>query len=111
MNDNNFVLFSGYARLPKGTSSSNMHETMAMVVLIDLDSETIVEAECTLSTPTSDRYVASLLVGQSIAGGVVGLCRKLERCYGGNAQKSITTALHSIYNNYRSYRKQLITTG
>lgn len=103
MVDTNHVLFSGYARLPGGLSSSNIHATMALVILLDLKNAAIVKAECTLSTKTSENYISNLLEGKSLAGGVAEISQLIGKCYEGNSKKAILTALRSIYNNYRSY--------
>jgi len=108
MIDSNTILFSGYARLPSGISSSYIHETMVLVVLIDTRTATIIEAECTLSTRTSERYISGFLIGESINDGVEGINQRIDRYYEGNSKKAISTALRSIYNNYRSYVKSEI---
>ncbi len=103
--DSNIVLFSGYARLPQGISSSYIHETMGLVVLVDIRTSIIVDAECTLSTRTSERFIRKILIGHSLAGGMEELAHKIDRHYEGNSKKAIITALRSIFSIYRSYSK------
>ena len=103
--DSNIVLFSGYARLPQGISSSYVHETMGLVVLVDISTSIIVDAECTLSTRTSERFISNILVGHSLAEGMDTLAHKIDRHYEGNSKKAIITALRSIFSIYRSYNK------
>lgn len=81
------ILFSGYARLPKGVSASFRHETLALVVLLDMKTLTIVEAECTLSTKTSEHYVAGILIGYSFNCGIEDVCRRIDQYYDGYAKK------------------------
>lgn len=103
--DSNIVLFSGYARLPRGISSSYIHETMGLVVLVDIRTSIIVDAECTLSTRTSERFISKILIGHSIAEGLDELGHKIDRHYEGNSKKAIITALRSVFSIYRSYIK------
>ena len=100
------ILFSGYARLPKGVSASFRHETLALVVLLDMKTLTIVEAECTLSTKTSEHYVAGILIGYSFNCGIEDVCRRIDQYYDGYAKKAVLTALRAIYTKLGSYRRQ-----
>ncbi|MDF2572260.1 MAG: hypothetical protein K0R55_3864 [Sporomusa sp.] len=93
-------LFSGYARLPAGTASSEVYKVMALVVLIDMETGTIVEADCTLSTPTSERFVTRILAGSSMQNGVEKLAKQIDAVYHGSAKKPIMTALRMIYDKY-----------
>ena len=105
MTDSNIVLFSGYARLPQGISSSYIHSTMVLVVLIDVRSGEIVDAECTLSTRASEQFINKMLVGRKIVEDAEDLYRMLERCYEGHSKKAIITALRAINTSYRSHIK------
>jgi hypothetical protein len=105
MNDN-IVLFSSYAKLPSGSASSVIYHIMAMVVLIDIKTGEIVEAECTLSTRTSRQFVARVLVGSSLRNGPEELVRRIEDTYYGTAQKAIITTIRGIHIKYQSYLRQ-----
>ncbi|HWR44868.1 DUF3870 domain-containing protein [Sporomusa sp.] len=96
----NIFLFSGYARLPAGTASSELYKVMALVVLIDMETGNIVEADCTLSTPTSERFVARMLVGRSLQNGAEELVKHIDAVYHGSAKKPIMSALRVIYDKY-----------
>jgi hypothetical protein len=78
---------------------------MGLVVLVDIRTSIIVNAECTLSTRTSERFINSILVGHSLAGGMDALSHKIDRHYEGNSKKAIITALRSIFSIYHSYHK------
>lgn len=99
INDKRF-LFSGYARLPAGTASSEVYKVMALVVIIDMNNGVIMEADCTLSTPTSALFVARILVGNSLRDGVDELVKRIDAVYQGSAKKSIITALKIVYDKY-----------
>lgn len=103
MVSNRIVLFSGYSKLPSGTTSSEVYKVMGLVVLLDLDRGEIVEAECTLSTRLSEKFVRELLVGQNLRQGIDEILKRVNDVYQGNAKKAITTALRIIYDKYQSY--------
>lgn len=97
------VLFSGYARLPSGTVSSEVYGIMALVVLLDVETETIIAAECTLSTRLAERFVSSLLVGRSFKNGPQELVDIIDELYQGAAKKAIVTAIRIVSDRYRSF--------
>lgn len=94
------VLFSGYARLPSGTVSSELYGVMALVLIVDIQTGRILEADCTLSTRLAERFVISLLVGQSLNDKPENLIAKINQVYQGSAKKAIITALRTIIDKY-----------
>lgn len=101
--DREKVLFSGYARLPSGTVSGEIYKVMALVVVVDLEQGTILEAECTLSTSLSARFVTHLLVGKSLRGNLSELVELINTSYQGSAKKAIITALRIISDKYLAF--------
>ena len=97
------VLFSGYARLPSGTVSSEVFGVMALVVLIEIKTGTIVEAECTLSTRLAEQFVSALLVGRSLRNGPQELVEAINQVYQGTAKKSIVTAIRIVSDKYHAF--------
>lgn len=101
----NFILFSGYAKLPTGITASEMYKVIGVVVLIDVEKDVIVEADCTLATKLANRHVSSALVGCSMKNGADPLVRIVDQIYQGSAKKAIITALRIIYDKYRSHKE------
>ncbi|VBB05999.1 Hypothetical protein LUCI_1210 [Lucifera butyrica] len=101
----NLVLFSGYAKLPTGITASEMYKVIGLVVLIDVDSGEIVEADCTLATRVARDHVSTALVGNSIKNGPDYLIHLIDRIYQGSAKKAVITAIRIIYDKYRSYKE------
>ena len=100
------VLFSSYAKLPVGTVSENLFHVMALVVLVDMNSGKIVDAECTLSTRLSERFDAELLRGRDLAGDWPELLQDLSAAYQGNSKKTIISALRSLHDKYVKYLRE-----
>ncbi|MCX7779360.1 MAG: DUF3870 domain-containing protein [Negativicutes bacterium] len=101
------VLFSGYAKLPTGITASEMYKVIGVVVLIDVDTGEIVEADCTLATHVARKHVSSALIGYSLKNGPDQILRVIDQIYQGSAKKAIITALRIIYDKYRSYKEGL----
>ncbi|HML31578.1 MULTISPECIES: DUF3870 domain-containing protein [Sporomusa] len=105
-NRNKRILFSGYAKLPTGITASEIYKVIGVVLSIDEDTGTIMEADCTLATAVARNHVASILVGKSIAN-PESLVRVVDKTYQGSAKKAIITAIRIIYDKYRSYKEGL----
>ncbi len=98
------VLFSGYAKLPAGITASEMYKVIGLVVIIEVDTGEIMEADCTLATYVARKCVSEVLIGQSLENGPDQALRLLDQVYHGSAKKAIITALRIIYDKYRSYK-------
>ena len=101
--DTNQVLFSGYARLPSGTVASEMFGVMALVILVNIKTGEIIEAECTLSTRMAERLVAKILVGRNLKSGPQEIIELINHVYQGTAKKAIITALRNVYDKYQAF--------
>lgn len=101
----NLILFSGYAKLPTGITASEMYKVIGVIVLIDVEKDIIVDADCTLATRLASRHVSSTLIGCSMKNGVEPLVRIVDHIYQGSAKKAIITALRIIYDKYRSHKE------
>ena len=110
MNKAKEILFSGYAKLPTGITASEVYRVIGVIVLIDVEKEIIVEADCTLATGLARKTVCELLQGKSIKNGVGDIAAEVDEIYQGSAKKAIITALRIIYDKYRSFREGVIPT-
>ncbi len=99
----NLVLFSGYAKLPTGITASELYKIIGVIVLVDMQTGKIIEADCTLATQLARRHVSEAIVGHILANGLDELSDLIDRIYQGNAKKAIITALRIIYDKYRSH--------
>ena len=97
------VIFSGYAKLPSGTVSSEIYKVMALVVVVDLEKGTILESECTLSTRLAERFVRELLEGKSLKSDLAEMIDIINERYQGTAKKSIICGLRIIAAKYVAY--------
>ena len=103
MDDKNIMLFSGYAKLPAGTMSGEVYKVMALVFLIDIRTSEIIEADCTLSTRLSERFVVSKFVGKNLLQDITAMIELINSIYHGSAKKAIINALRIIHAKYSAY--------
>jgi hypothetical protein len=101
----NAVLFSGYAKLPTGITASELSNVIGIVVLINMETGSVIDADCTLATGLARRHISSSLIGHTMANGPDDMIHLIDHIYQGSAKKAIITALRIIYDKYRSYKE------
>ncbi len=103
MLDSNTILLSGYAKLPTNITAEAVYNTLVIVVLADRNSGVILDAEASVVTELSRRFIADMLRGYDLHNGPEELIAQLEQRYLGNARKALETALRTIFVKYRDY--------
>jgi hypothetical protein len=103
MRDSNAILLSGYAKLPSNITAEAVFGVMAVAVLFDRRSGIIIDAEASMVTDLSKRFVAELLKGYDLNDGPDALIAQFEECYLGNSKKALETAIRSIFVKYQEY--------
>lgn len=94
------VLFSGYARMPTNTTAQKIYEELALVVVIDMNTGVIHNAECTMVTGLAKEFVSKLIVGFDMNRGIEPLVERLERKYQGHLKKALVSAIKMIGSDY-----------
>jgi hypothetical protein len=99
------VFFSGYAKLPSGITATEMYRIIGIMIVVDMETETITEADCTLITETGRNFVKKIIEGFCLAKGIEPLLDMIDLRYQGNAKRAIISALKIIYDKYKSYKE------
>ncbi len=99
------VLFSGYAKLPTNTTAQKIYDELALVVLIDMETGVIHNAECTMVTGIAKEFVNSIIVGYSMENGIEPLVAAIERKYHGHLKRALVTAMKMIGSQYAEVAK------
>ncbi|MDR3563533.1 MAG: DUF3870 domain-containing protein [Negativicutes bacterium] len=99
------VLFSGYAKLPTGITATELYRVVGLVILVDMETDNILEADCTLATEVARKHVTHTLVGQTLKNGPEPLVRLIDQVYQGSAKKAIITAIRISYDKFRSFKE------
>jgi hypothetical protein len=102
--DSNAILLSGYAKLPSNITAEAVFGVLAIAVLFDKRSGVIIEAEASMVTDLSKRFVAELMKGYNLSDGPDQLIAQFEECYLGSSKKALETAIRSIFTKYEEYR-------
>ncbi len=105
------VFFSGYAKLPSGITATEMYRVIGVMIVVDMETETVLEADCTLITETGRNFVRSIIAGFCLAKGIEPLLGIIDLRYQGNAKRAIITALRIIYDKYKNYKEGHITSA
>jgi hypothetical protein len=94
------VLISGYAKLPANITSEEVFKTLVVVVLVDMQLGTITDAECSVVTEVSKKFISGILIGYNLASGPDALIERFEKSYFGQTKKAIIASLKMIFEKY-----------
>lgn len=98
-------LFSGYARLPSNTTAQKIYEELALVMVIDMNTGVVHNAECTMVTGVAKEFVCNLLIGYDMNQGIEPLVKLVERKYQGHLKKALTSSIRMIGSQYQEMLK------
>ncbi|WP_197284850.1 MULTISPECIES: DUF3870 domain-containing protein [Sciscionella] len=97
----NLVLVSGYARLPDAVANHSQYERVGVVLVVDLDSGTVVAAEPTMLTSLAKDFFRALVEETSVYTEATEVLRRIETHYKGGSGAALVTAfrkcLESVY--------------
>ncbi len=93
-------LFSGYARLPSNTTAQKIYEELVLVMVIDMNTGVVHNAECTMVTGLAKEFVSGLIVGYDMNQGIEPLVKTLEHKYQGHLKKALASSMRMIGAQY-----------
>ena len=93
-------LFSGYARLPSNTTAQKIYEELALVMVIDMRTGVVHNAECTMVTGLAKEFVSNLIIGYDMNQGIEPLVKLLEQRYQGHLKKALVSSVRMIGSQY-----------
>lgn len=96
----NEILLTGYARLPKGITATEIYGSVAIGILADQQTGTIMDIECSLVTELARNFVRRLVKGHNLLE-----FEKIEaeftKHYYGSAEKALITAIKRCCDKYK----------
>jgi hypothetical protein len=104
MHDPNAILLSGYAKLPSNITAEAVYGFLAIAVVFDRRNGVILDAEASMVTELSKRFIHELLVGYNLNDGPEGLIEQFEEVYLGNSKKALETAIRSVFVKFQEYQ-------
>lgn len=99
-NDNN-MLITGFAQLPKGTTLFEQNSIMAVALIINHEEKVIEDAEFTFVTDLSNYYLSSLIKGMSIKHGMDSVYERIRKHCQIPSQGAVIQALRSAWDRYQ----------
>lgn len=96
----NKIFISGYAKLPKGITATELYSVIAVGLLINKHSGEILDAEASLVTDVARSFFKNKLIGENI-NNIDGIEKIFRECYYGSARKAIISALRTCYEKYK----------
>lgn len=95
------VLTAGFAQFPKGTSVFETQKVIGCILVINTKTETIIEANFTFISETTNKFIAALLVDEKLDNGIESLLNKMEKQILFPGKNAVMQAVISAYRNYK----------
>ena len=94
---------SGYAKLTASTTAEAVYNILVVAVVFDIRTGVIIDAEASMVTDLTKRFISNLMVGYNMNDGPEELMEIFERYYHGTAKKALETALRSVFAKFKDY--------
>ncbi|HYE84572.1 MAG TPA: DUF3870 domain-containing protein [Clostridia bacterium] len=98
--ENSRILITGYARLPQGITAQELYSVIAVVIVVEKQTGLIVDADCSLATELTRKFVKELLTGCTL-NDQEAIEDKFKEYYYGSARKAIISAIRNCTEKYR----------
>lgn len=105
------VLVIGHSLLPKGTATRTTHDVLSIVAVVDRNTNCIREASVTLTTETSQRWVAAQLKDQNVLAEPSPFVESMEKRYWGPAQRAIVQCFRDLQKRYEEGCNAAVSTS
>lgn len=104
-----YVYITGNARSPERSTVGSLYDVFAVEVVINISTDVIEEASCTLVTELGRSFVRSLLINRNFIKEFDVITDDILNYYQALPQKTLVTALKDARNKYRSYKTRITT--
>ncbi|MCI1944932.1 DUF3870 domain-containing protein [Clostridium luticellarii] len=95
----NKIFISAYSKLPQGISAAEIYVEAAMSLVVDRNTGTIYDMECTLATDIAKEYIKDIVVGRNI-NQIDDIIQDIKDNYLGTAQRAVIAVLTNCYKRY-----------
>ena len=100
----NCVYLSGNARVSETNAIITKYKKFFISVVIDSQTNIILDAQATTVLKITNDFIAQLLVGHNIIDELDKIILNISSSYFGLSQKAIMAAVKDIYNQYSQYK-------
>ncbi len=94
------ILITGYAKLPQGITAKELYSVIVVVIIVDKQSSLIIDADCSLATMLTKKFVNNILIGCAL-NNFDDLEKKFKENYHGSARKAIISAVKNCAEKYK----------
>ncbi len=98
------ILVTGYAKAPTGTSMYETYKHAGIVLEIDPQTDTIVDAQFTVITALTSRFLRDLLVGYRLEQGLEPIIQEIRCRYLAPSQEALIKALRVAVQRYQDHK-------
>lgn len=96
----NRIFLTGYAKLPKGITATELYHVIAVGLIVDKETGIIIDADCSLVTRVAREFFKELVVGKNLND-----CQELQvifkEKYYGSAKKALLSALKTCNEKFK----------
>jgi len=103
----NTIFVTGVAKPSKDDPIASVYEVIFLSLVIDRETDIIVDATCNTAREMTKDFICSLLIGRNIAEGTDAIVQEIRGRFFGLAQKAIIVALKDAHNRYLMARKTI----
>ncbi|WNC16197.1 DUF3870 domain-containing protein [Brevibacillus brevis] len=96
----NTVLTAGFAQIPKGTTLYDVSTMIGCVLIIDADRDVICDASFTFVMDKTSEFLASLLLGKSVADGIQEITQVVQERFLAPGQGAVLQAIRAAVERY-----------
>lgn len=97
------LILSGHAKLPQDAVARAVWEILSVVVAVDLENGTVLDADATLVTDPAKDFLRDLLVGRSLAEPPDQAIEFVQEYYWGGAKRALVAAIRELYENWAEW--------
>ncbi len=94
------IFVTGYAKLPKGITATELYRVIAVGLIVDKNDGTILDADCSLVTRVAKEFFRDLVIGKNLSEYQV-LHNEFKDKYFGSAKKALISALKTCSEKYK----------
>ncbi|EST54779.1 hypothetical protein T458_09590 [Brevibacillus panacihumi W25] len=97
---NHTILTAGFAQIPKGTTLYEVSPIVGCVLIIDKEHDVICDASFTFVMEKTNEFLASLLLGKSVAQGMKEITPVVSERFLGPGQGAVLQAIRAAVDRY-----------
>jgi hypothetical protein len=95
-----YVLVAGFAQLPKGTPVFEMQKTIGCILIVDTESDVIVDCTFTFIRELTNNFLAALIRGKSLKEDIDEIINLVNKRFIVPPKKAVIQSIISAYNRY-----------